>query len=138
MLYLVLWLVSFVVISIVDAIWHLLLFGSIYSADIKKVAPLADGKIDINATPGILSQVLVVSAVVILVVIGLRANQNTQTIALVGAVAGILAISVYGLVNYAIIKDWSFRMTVLEVIWGPILGASAALFVAWLHKALNL
>jgi uncharacterized membrane protein len=54
----------------------------------------------------------------------------------VGILGGILAISVYGLVNQALIKDWSWRLTVLEVVWGPIIGGLGGLFIAWMYRAL--
>ena len=44
---------------------------------------------------------------------------------------GILGISVYGLVNHWLIRDWSPAMTVLEVVWGPMIGAFAGAFIAW-------
>jgi uncharacterized membrane protein len=49
---------------------------------------------------------------------------------------GILAISVYGLVNQALIKDWTWTLTILEVVWGPIIGALGGTFIAWLYRVI--
>ena len=65
-----------------------------------------------NRCPGFLSQILVVSALVV------------------------LGISVYGLVNQALIKDWTWRLTLLEFVWGPIIGALAGLFIGWLYRVI--
>lgn len=64
--YAVLWAISFVGISAVDALWHLVIWGKIYGADIRKVAAIADGKPVFNNSSGVLSQVLVITAFVIL------------------------------------------------------------------------
>jgi len=45
-------------------------------------------------------------------------------------------ITVYGLTNYALFKDWSLKLTVLEVIWGPMLGSSSGVFVIWIKSIL--
>ena len=41
--YAVLWIVSFIGVSAVDAFWHLVLWGRIYRRDIRKVAADWDG-----------------------------------------------------------------------------------------------
>ena len=41
-----------------------------------------------------------------------------------------LGVSVYGLVSHWLIRDWSAGMTILEVVWGPLLGAFAGVFIA--------
>ena len=61
-------------------------------------------------------------------------KMNYLEAALIGAVAGILAITVYGVTNYALFKDWSLKLTVLEVIWGPMLGGFSGAFVVWMKS----
>jgi uncharacterized membrane protein len=51
--------------------------------------------------------------------------------------AGVLAISVYGLVNQAVIDKWTWRLTIPEVVWGPIIGGLVGLFIAWTYRELN-
>jgi len=92
-------------------------------------------KMAINPFAGILSQVLVVTCIVFLVLFKTQ-NVSYLEAALIGAIAGILAITVYGLTNYALFKDWSLKLAVLEVIWGPILGASSGAFVIWMKSLL--
>ena len=55
---------------------------------------------------------------------------------LIGALAGILAITVYGITNYALFKDWSLKLTNLEVIWGPMLGGLSGAFIIWMQSLL--
>lgn len=132
--YLAIYLGTFIGVSAVDALWHLVLFKRPYSEGIKQVAPVVEGKIQLQSgIAGLLAQVLTIGAIVFLVLY--RAPHPTyQDGALIGAAAGILAISVYGLVNYAFIKDWNLTITILEVVWGPMIGAVAGLLVVYLSR----
>ena len=136
--YAALWAVSFVAISAVDALWHLVIWGKTYGADIRKVAAVADGKLILHNGSGLLSQVLVITAFVVLASL----QFHSATPYLKGIVAcmmgGILGISVYGLVNHWIIRDWSLAMTVLEGVWGPMIGAFAGIFIVWMGKLMKL
>ena len=133
--YLLVWLLSFAFTSLIDAIWHLGIFKKAYSEGIKPLARMSGDKMAINPIAGILAQVLVLTCIVFLVLYKVQ-KVNYQEAMLIGAVAGILAITVYGLTNYALFKDWSLKLTVLEVIWGPILGASSGAFVVWAKSLL--
>jgi uncharacterized membrane protein len=134
--YVAIWFAAFVGLSAVDALWHLVLFGWAYGPDFRRVARMKDGKMALQPIPGLISQVLVVSALMVLVVLSVRAGQSYPVNLLVGAMGGVLGISVYGLVNQALIKDWTWRLTILEVVWGPIIGALAGLFIAWLYRVI--
>lgn len=125
------YLVSFTFTSLIDVVWHILLFGKIYAKRMQDIAPMQQGQMAIKAIPGLLSQVLVVSMMLFLVSYG-QADSNLKTGALIGAAAGVLAISVYGLVNYALVKNWTLDITILEVVWGPILGGLSGLFAVWM------
>jgi uncharacterized membrane protein len=133
--YFLVWLLSFAFTSLIDAIWHLGIFKKAYSEGIKPLARMSGDKMAINPFAGILSQVLVVTCIVFVVLYKVQ-KVNYQEAMLIGAIAGILAITVYGLTNYALFKDWSLKLTVLEVIWGPILGASSGVFVIWIKSIL--
>jgi uncharacterized membrane protein len=134
--YVAVWFAAFFGLSIVDAIWHLGIFGWAYGPGFKLVAKTKDGKIALQPIPGLVSQVFVVSALVVLVVLSVRAGQGYPLNLLVGAMGGVLGISVYGLVNQALIKDWGWRLTLLEFVWGPIIGALAGLFIGWLYRVI--
>ena len=135
--YALLWLTSFMAISAVDALWHLGIWGKVYGAGIRRVAVVSDGKPVLHNVSGFIAQVLVITAFVVLTSLVLRSGGATCMSVLACVTGGVLGISVYGLVNHWLIRDWSAAMTVLEVVWGPILGAFAGFFIAWAGRFLK-
>lgn len=136
MKYVAIWFAAFFGISAIDALWHLGIFGWAYGPGFKEVARMENGKLALQPIPGVVSQILVVTALVVLTILSVRAGQGYPVNFLVGALGGVLAISVYGLVNQALIKDWSWGLTALEVVWGPIIGGLGGLFIAWLYRVI--
>jgi len=136
MKYVAIWFAAFFAISAVDALWHLGIFGWAYGPGFRRVARVKDGKMALEPLPGIVSQILVVSCLVVITILSVRGGYGYPVNFLVGALGGVLAISVYGLVNQALIRDWSWRLTWLEVVWGPIIGGLGGLFIAWLYRVI--
>jgi len=136
MRYVAIWFAAFFAISAVDALWHLGVFGWAYGPGFRQVARMKDGKMALQPIPGIVSQIFVVSCLVVMTILSVRGGYGYPVNFLVGALGGVLAISVYGLVNQALIKDWPWRLTWLEVVWGPIIGGLGGLFIAWLYRVL--
>ena len=128
--YLLVWIMSFAFTSIIDAIWHLVIFKKAYIEGLKPLARMSGDKIVLNPLAGVLAQVLVVTCIVFLVLFKAGKGHFLEA-ALIGIAAGVLAISVYGVTNYALFKDWSLKLAVLEFIWGPFLGGLSAIFVIW-------
>jgi uncharacterized membrane protein len=133
--YALLWLGAFVFTSAIDALWHLALFGRPYKEGLRPLARMADGKFAFKGAAALLAQVLVVTSVLLLVLLKSE-GATLATAALVGALAGVLAISVYGVTNYALLKDWGLGITILETIWGPMIGGCSGAFAFWLKSLL--
>jgi len=132
----VVYLLSFIAISIIDALWHIVLFGRQYTEWFLPIARMTNGKMDLQLIPGVLSQLLLVAATMFLVLYKTGGNPKLGTGALIGAACGILAISVYGLVNFALVNHWGLEITILEVLWGPIIGALGGVTIAYVSGKL--
>jgi uncharacterized membrane protein len=130
--YLLVFALAFIVMSLVDALWHMVIFGRVYSKGLLPLARTEDGKMKINLLFTFLSQFLFVASLVFLVLFTVPGGELPNA-ALVGAFAGTLAISVYGVTNYALFKDCGLNLTLLELIWGPVLGAIGGLFTSFIN-----
>ncbi len=131
--YFLVWLLSFIFTSAIDALWHLGIFRKMYADGMKPVARMSEGKMALRPFAGIVAQILLVTCIVFLI---LYKTQNGELLeaALIGTAAGVLAITVYGITNYAILKNWNLSITILEIVWGPILGGLSGLFVFWMKS----
>jgi uncharacterized membrane protein len=118
--------------SLADAFWHFVIFGRAYKEDFRVLALVEQDRIVFRKTWGFLAQFVLVTCLILLVL--LRNPESLKISIVVGALVGLLAISVYGLTNYSLMKDWSFRLTVLEVFWGPVIGAWGGLVVSCLYR----
>lgn len=128
------WIIAFVAISAIDALWHLVLFRDAYTKGLSQAAANTDGKLALRALPGLLSQVLVITALMVLALYPSPAQMTTTQAIVRGAMGGILAISVYGLVNHALIARWGLDITLLEVVWGPVIGALGGWVILSLYR----
>lgn len=134
--YALLWALSFAFTSAIDALWHLVIFGRAYARDFRPLARMSGDRMVFNPAAGLLAQALVVTSLVVLVLYATAGRGDMRSAALVGALAGVLAITVYGITNYALMRDWSLRLTVLEAVWGPLLGGASGAFAFWLRRLL--
>ena len=69
-----------------------------------------------NLPAAFLSYLLIVAGIVVFVLP--RSSGNTTQALLYGAGFGLITYGVYDLVNLATLADWSFRMTVVDMLWG--------------------
>ncbi|MCX8160364.1 MAG: DUF2177 family protein [Candidatus Saccharicenans sp.] len=127
-----LWIITLVLFSLADGLWHLVIFGRAYKEDFKVLALVQNDRIIFRKAYGFLAQLVLVSCLILLVL--LRDPANLKISVLAGVLVGFLAITVYGLTNYALMKDWSFRLTILEVVWGPLIGAWGGLVVSLAYR----
>ncbi len=106
----IVYLLAFIGTSIIDALWNFVI----------------SGKMPIISFLGLLSQFLLVSAIMFIVLYKTKGRPKIMEAVLMGSIAGILAISVKAFENTFI----------LEFIWGPVFGALSGFFIALLAKKL--
>ena len=75
MKYVAIWFAAFFAISAIDALWHLGIFGWAYRPGFKLVARTTDGKLSLQPIPGLVSQILVVSALVVMTIFSIRGGR---------------------------------------------------------------
>lgn len=64
-------------------------------------------------------------------------NGKWQTALIWGALFGFFCYMTYDLTNYATLKVWSMKVTVLDIIWGTVLTGSASLAGWWVATLIS-
>jgi uncharacterized membrane protein len=105
----------------IDMVWLVLVAKNFYK---KQIGFLM--KPDINWTAAILFYLLFIVGLVFFV-IAPALEKGSWTHALIfGALFGLITYATYDLTNFATLKDWPILVTLVDLAWGTILGASVS------------
>jgi uncharacterized membrane protein len=113
--------------AIIDSFWLRNMYVRLYQPEIGEV--LMKG---IRMTPAVIFYLLYILGIIIFAVSPAFASGKWQTALIQGALFGFFAYMTYDLTNYATLKVWSLKVTILDMIWGTVLTGSAALGGYWL------
>jgi uncharacterized membrane protein len=128
MAYLIAYLVCILVMGGLDFLWLSNTSGPLYHRDLGPL--LADNP---NMTVAVIFYLTFIVGILIFAVRPALASGDWRTAALYGALFGFFTYATYDLTNFATMKVWTLRVTVLDIAWGTFLTgtvASAASIVA--------
>lgn len=119
--YIAAYLVTLIAFAILDFLWVSSMANSLYRPVMKEIL-LADFRL----APALLFYLLYAFGIVFFAVLpGLREGALTQAM-LLGAVLGLVAYGTYDLTNFATLKNWDTKITVIDMIWGAFATSLAA------------
>ncbi|MBN1263032.1 MAG: DUF2177 family protein [Candidatus Pacebacteria bacterium] len=121
-MFLKLYLITLPVFLAVDLVWLGLIAKNFYS---KQIGFLMKAKPDLTAA--LLFYLLFIIGLVIFVLIPSLEKKSWVQALLYGALFGLISYATYDLTNLATIKDWPLLITIVDLIWGTVLGASVSL-----------
>lgn len=128
MAYLIAYLVCILVMGGLDFLWLSNTSDALYHRDLGPL--LADNP---NMTVAVIFYLVFIVGILIFAVRPALASGDWRTAALYGALFGFFTYATYDLTNYATMKVWTLRVTLLDIAWGTFLTgtvASAASIVA--------
>ncbi|WP_310495969.1 DUF2177 family protein [Sandarakinorhabdus sp.] len=108
--------------AVIDSFWLILMAPRLYKPEIgEMLAPAFRGG------PAVVFYLLYIAGMLYFAVMPGLASGRWQTALLQGAVLGFMCYMTYDMTNYATLKVWSLKVTILDLIWGTVLtGLSAA------------
>ena len=122
MIYPVAYLACLVVMGGLDFLWLTNMSGPVYRHDLGSL--LAENP---NMAVAVIFYLAYIVGVLIFAVRPALASGDWRTAALYGALFGFFCYATYDLTNFATMKVWTLRVTVLDIAWGAVLtGATAA------------
>jgi uncharacterized membrane protein len=119
--YLVAYIATGIAFALIDSIWLRTMYARLYIPEIGEL--LMRG---FRLGPAIVFYLLHILGMMIFAVGPALANGRWQTALVNGALFGFFTYMTYDLTNYATLKIWSLKVTVLDIIWGTVLTGLAA------------
>ncbi len=105
------------VFFVIDMVWLGLISKNFYA---KHIGALL--KPDVNWIAAILFYLLFIAGLVVFVIMPAFEKQSWMHALLFGALFGLVCYATYDLTNLAVAKDWPVIVTVVDLIWGAVLG----------------
>jgi uncharacterized membrane protein len=107
--------------ALIDSIWLRTMYTRLYQPEIGE---LLGG---LRLGPAIAFYLLYIGGMMWFAVGPALANGRWQTALVQGAVLGFMCYATYDLTNFATLKIWSMKVTLLDIMWGTVLTGSASL-----------
>ncbi len=113
--------------GILDAVWLSKMGPNLYRPILGDL--LAD---QFRVVPAVIFYVLYIAGIVIFAVNPAFRTGEWTTALIYGALFGFFCYATYDLTNYATLKTWSTKITVLDIIWGTFATGTAAAIGTWI------
>jgi uncharacterized membrane protein len=125
--WLLLWLAAGILFLAIDMIWLLWLGRGIYVSEIGGL--LRDPP---NLAAAGLFYILYITGLMIMVVWPAHQTQSVTQALLYGAVLGAMAYGTYDLTNLAVLKGFTTKIAIIDLIWGTVLTSSVSAMTVWI------
>ena len=128
---LILYAITFVVFFLIDMVWLGVVAKGFYR---RHLGALLSPKV--NWAAAILFYLLFIAGIVVFAVRPALLGGGPSAALGLGAFLGLVAYATYDLTNLATIKDWPLVVTVVDLVWGTVLGGSVSFLSALLGRRL--
>jgi uncharacterized membrane protein len=131
MTYVTAYIVSLIVFLGVDFVWLSTMGAALYRATLGDLlAP------SVRLPPAIVFYLAYPIGIVVFAVMPALATESWLRGAALGALFGAIAYATYDLTNFATLRTWSLQITVLDIIYGTVATAAAAVVAYFAVKAI--
>jgi uncharacterized membrane protein len=126
-------MVALPVFFVIDMIWLGLVAKNFYQGQIGFLM-----KANVNWVAAIIFYLLFIVGLVIFVISPAVENNSLKQAILYGALFGLISYATYDLTNLATLKDWPLLVTIVDLIWGTVLGSTVSLISYLIAKKIGL
>ncbi len=124
--------IAFVVFFVIDLIWLGLVAKKLYQQEIGGLL-----KKDVNWLAAIIFYLLFIAGLVVFVVTPAINDQSLVKVMLLGAFFGLVTYATYDLTNLATMKDFTLKITLIDLTWGTSLGFLTSTLTYLIYNILN-
>lgn len=114
---LIMYLITLAVFFLIDTIWLGVVAKGFYR---RHLGPMLSPKV--NWAAAILFYLLFIVGLLVFVIKPALVSGEPLKALFLGALLGLISYATYGLSNLATLKDWPLGVTVVDLIWGSVLG----------------
>jgi uncharacterized membrane protein len=125
--FLTLYAISVPVFFVIDMVWLGLVASNFYKTQ------LGDLMGDINWTAAIIFYLVFLVGLTFFAIYPAVLKNSLLTAAILGGLFGFFTYATYDLTNLATLKDWPLSVTIVDIIWGTILGASVTVVTVYIY-----
>lgn len=106
--------------ALIDSVWLRTMYARLYQPELGEILG------GLRLGPAIAFYLIYIAGMIWFAVGPALANGRWQTALVQGAVLGCLCYATYDLTNFATLKIWSLKVTLLDILWGTMLTGSAS------------
>jgi uncharacterized membrane protein len=125
--YKILSIASFVVLTL-DFLWIKFVMQNEYN---RMIPEIQQTSMTIRFIPTILSYMTIILPIVLFVIPKISPKTKMMDSLLFGGLMGLLMYGMFSFTNYALIEKWSFKVVLLDTLWGAFLYAMATLATSY-------
>ncbi|MBP1766521.1 MAG: hypothetical protein H6P98_636 [Candidatus Aminicenantes bacterium] len=125
----VLYLITLAVFFLIDMIWLGVVTKGFYR---RHLGSMLSPKV--NWAAAILFYLLFIVGLLVFVIKPALAGGKPIQALFLGALLGLISYATYDLSNLATLKDWPIVVTVVDLVWGSVLGGSVSLIAALIGR----
>jgi uncharacterized membrane protein len=131
--YIIAYIATGISFALIDSVWLRTMYSRLYKPEIGELM-MKDG---FRLGPAVVFYLLYIFGMMIFAVGPALQSGKWQTAMVWGALFGFFCYMTYDLTNYATLKVWSMKVTVLDIIWGTVLTGSASLAGWWVTTLIS-
>jgi uncharacterized membrane protein len=128
---LILYFITLAVFFLIDMIWLAVVAKGFYR---RHLGPMLATKVNWGA--GVLFYLLFIVGLLVFVIRPALAGGAPLKALFFGALLGLISYATYDLSNLATLKDWPLAVTVVDLIWGTVLGGAVSFVSALIGRSL--
>jgi uncharacterized membrane protein len=126
-----LYLITLAVFFLIDMVWLGIVAKGFYR---KHLGPMLSPKV--NWLAAVLFYLLFIVGLLVFAVRPALLRGRPVEALFLGALLGLISYATYDLSNLATLKDWPLTVTVVDLVWGTVLGGSVSFVSALIGKGL--
>lgn len=131
-LFIKLYLSTFIVFLGIDAIWLTKIAPTFYKNNIGHL--MSDKP---NLIPALVFYILNIIGILVFAVIPALNNNSPKTAILLGSLYGLVTYATYDLTNYATLKGWPLKVVLVDLAWGIILSTTVSVISYYIGSKLS-